>query len=93
MSTKAKKSTILQARLSRRDKSAIVKAAKLRRMSLTSYLREVVVPMAEHEVAAAGQGVIEMTQNEQLALWKALHAPVKLTPAQKELGRLMRGEV
>lgn len=35
---------------------------------------------------------ITLTPADQLAFWVALHAPVILTPAQEELGRLMRGE-
>lgn len=34
---------------------------------------------------------IKLTPAEQLAFWQALSAPVKLTRAQKKLGKLMRG--
>ena len=35
---------------------------------------------------------IVLTPKQQLAFWNALQAPVKLTPAQKKLGAIMRGE-
>ena len=37
-------------------------------------------------------GTIVLQPDEQLAFWKALNAPVKLTPAQRELGRLIRSQ-
>jgi len=36
---------------------------------------------------------IAMTPAEQLAFWEALSSPVKLTAAQKKLGKVMRGEL
>jgi len=38
------------------------------------------------------QEIIQLSPADQLAFWEALHAPVKLTPAQVEFGRLIRGE-
>lgn len=40
---------------------------------------------------AAGEQVIALTPDEQLAFWTALSEPAKLTAAQKRLGRLMLG--
>lgn len=40
----------------------------------------------------AARRVIEMAPHEQLALWQALAAPARLTPAQRKLVRIMRGE-
>jgi uncharacterized protein (DUF1778 family) len=88
----ATKSSILQTRLSARNKRAIEQAAKLRNLSVSDYLRQVLVPMAEREVEGARHGVIEMTPDEQLAFWQALNEPASLTAAQKELARLMRGD-
>jgi hypothetical protein len=36
--------------------------------------------------------LICLTPEEQLAFWLALQEPVVLTPAQKKLGAMMRGE-
>jgi hypothetical protein len=33
-----------------------------------------------------------LTAEEQLAFWEALVEPAKLTPAQRRLGALLRGE-
>ena len=33
-----------------------------------------------------------MTPDEELAFWTALGAPVELTPSQKVLGEVMRGD-
>lgn len=86
----ANSTAILQARLTPAQKRTVGQAAKLRKLSVSDYLRQVLVQMAEREVAAARQGVMELTPNEQLALWQALNEPVQLTAAQKRLGRLMR---
>lgn len=82
----------LNMRLDDASKATLVEAAALRRVSLTDYIRTVLVPQAQREVEAAGHQVLALTADEQLALWRALHEPVALTPAQRKLGRLMRGE-
>lgn len=87
-----KKESVLQTRLSAEDKRAIQQAAALRRLAVSEYLRQVLVPLAKREVASAEHAVIELSDDEQLALWQALEAPAKLTKAQKKLARLMRGE-
>jgi uncharacterized protein (DUF1778 family) len=86
------KSTVLQTRLTPEQKAVIQEAAELRRLSLSDYVRQLLVTMARQDVESAKQNVIELTAEGQLAFWKALNAPVKLTPAQKRLGRVMRGE-
>ena len=84
------KTSPLMVRLDPRSKAAIAKAAELRQVSVSDYVRLVTVPQAEQEIAADEQQVISLTPAEQLAFWKALHEPVVLTPEQEELGRLMR---
>ena len=42
--------------------------------------------------AASDEQTIALAPKEQLAFWKALHAPVRLTAAQKKLGKLMQGK-
>ena len=46
---------------------------------------------SKHVFATEGT-TIALTPDEQLAFWTALSAPTKLTPAQKRLGKLMRGD-
>ena len=67
-------------------------AAEMRRVSVSDYVRSVVVRQAEREVAAAKSQTIAMTADEQLQFWTALAKPPKLTKSQKALGAIMRGE-
>ncbi len=82
----------LMVRLDEESKAALVRAAELRGISVSDYVRQVTVSQARKEVAAANEQTIAMTPEEQLAFWTALAAPVKLTAAQKALGKVMRGE-
>jgi hypothetical protein len=50
------------------------------------------VPQARREVRAASEQVIAMTPEEQLSFWNALTETPKLTPAQRRLGSIMRGQ-
>lgn len=87
-----RKPSPLMVRLDADGKSVLTRAAELRGISVSDYVRTVTVAQARREVHAAGEQVIALTPEEQLAFWTALGAPVKLTPAQKKLGALMRGE-
>ena len=90
--TGPKKPSSLMVRLDEKSKKLLKRAAELRRMSVSDYVRTITVSQAEREVRAAKSGIIVMTPSEQLAFWNALNAPPKLTPAQKKLGAIMRGE-
>lgn len=85
-------SSPLMVRLDEESKAALVRAAELRGISVSDYVRQVTVSQARREVAAADAQTITMTPEEQLAFWTALSAPVELTAAQKSLGKVMRGE-
>ncbi len=50
------------------------------------------VAQARREVESAGEQVITLAPEEQLAFWNALNQPVQLTEAQRRLGSIMRGE-
>ncbi|MFO0809995.1 MAG: DUF1778 domain-containing protein [Gemmataceae bacterium] len=82
----------LMVRLDAPSKAFLAAAAALRRVSVSDYVRTVTVAQARKEVEAAREQTIVMTPEEQLAFWNALNAPVKLTPAQRRLGAMMRGE-
>lgn len=86
------KSTQLMVRLDKDSKSCVAKAAELRKVSISDYVRMVTVAQARREVSQAEQNTIGLSSEEQLAFWNALSSPPKLTKAQRELGRLMRGE-
>ncbi len=86
------KSNQLMVRLDEESKSYIIKAAGLRKMSISNYVRMVTVAQARREVSQAEQNTLSLTPEEQLAFWNALDAPSELTSSQQELGRIMRGE-
>lgn len=81
----------LMVRLDEDSKLSIAKAADLRRVSMSDYVRMVTVAQARREVAQAEQNTICLSPEEQLAFWQALNATPELTPAQRDLGRTMRG--
>lgn len=87
-----KKTSPLMVRLDEKSKQSLAAAAELRRISVSDYVRTVTVPQAEREVQAARENVIRLSPEEQLAFWNALNETPKLTPAQRRLGAMMRGE-
>ena len=82
----------LMVRLDDESKSVIARAARLRRTSISDYVRGITVAQARREIEAATRQTIALSPEEQIRFWEALHAPQRLTPAQRRLGRLMRGE-
>lgn len=86
------KTNQLMVRLDEDSKADIAKAAELRKVSISDYVRMVTVAQARREVSQAEQDTISLTSDEQLAFWNALNAPTMLTTAQRELGQIMRGE-
>ena len=90
--TTASKTSPLMVRLDAESKQALAEAADLRRISVSDYVRTVTVAQARREVASARDQTFLLSPDEQLTFWQALQAPVKLTPAQKRLGILMRGK-
>lgn len=84
------KSSSLMVRLDKKSKAVLVRAAKLRQMSVSDYVRSVTVAQARREVEAAEEQTIRLSRSAQLAFWKALNKPTRLTPAQKRLGKMIR---
>jgi uncharacterized protein (DUF1778 family) len=80
----------LMVRLDRESKSFLARAAKLRQMSISDYVRTVTVSQARREVESEDRQTIRLSPSEQLAFWKALNKPPRLTPAQKRLGKMIR---
>lgn len=88
----ASKSSSLMVRMDEDSKQVLAEAAELRRISVSDYVRTITVAQARREVDSARGQTIQLSPEEQLLFWRALQAPVRLTPAQKRLGKLMRGE-
>lgn len=92
---KAKKvvpSSPLMVRLDDESKRYLTRAAALRQISRSDYVRVVAIAQARREVLAAREKTLVLTPEEQLAFWNALNQTPKLTRAQRRLGSLMRGE-
>jgi len=79
-------------RLDKDSKQALSRAAELRGISISDYVRSVTVAQARRDVQAARTQTISLTPAEQLAFWNALQEPPRLTSAQKHLGAVMRGD-
>lgn len=86
------KASTLMLRLDDGSKADIVRAAELRRVSVSDYVRTLAVGQARRELAQAAVAVVGLTPEEQLAFWNALNTPPRLSKAQRRLGALMRGE-
>ena len=82
----------LMVRLDAQSKQALLRAAELRGISVSDYVRTVTVAQARREAAAAEEQIVRLAPEEQLAFWTALQETPRLTPAQRQLGKLMRGE-
>ncbi len=88
----ARPASPLMVRLDGESKDVLVRAAGLRRISVSDYVRQVTVAQARREVSAAREETIALTPDEQLAFSRALNEPVVVTEAQRRLGAMMRGE-
>jgi uncharacterized protein (DUF1778 family) len=88
----AKTASPLMVRLDNESKRSLVEAAGLRRITVSDYVRTVIVPQAKREVRAARELVVALTPEEQLLFWNALSKTPDLSPAQRRLGVTMRGE-
>jgi uncharacterized protein (DUF1778 family) len=82
----------LAVRLDNESRQHLAQAARLRRMSLSEYVRTVAIAQARKEVLRARDQVICLTPSEQLAFWTALNEAPRLTAAQRRLGTTMRGK-
>jgi len=86
------KSCSLMVRMDEESKALLAAAADLRRVSVSDYVRSVMVEQARRELASAESQTIAMTPDEQLQFWNALSKAPKMTTAQENLSRIMRGK-
>jgi uncharacterized protein (DUF1778 family) len=80
----------LLVRVDRRSKSLLRKAAAARGLSVSDYVRSRVVPLARQDLIEADTGVLKLSRDDQIALWRAIQNPGPPTPAQRALGKLIR---
>lgn len=78
-------------RMDQSSKKVLTRAATLRGVSMSDYVRQVVLAQARRELDEARSRTISLSAAEQHEFWVALQAPVKLTKRQRELSRVMRG--
>lgn len=88
---KSKTASSLMVRLDEKSKTYLFQAAKLRRISVSDYVRTTIVTQARREVLSARVKIIALTSEEQRAFWNALNETPRLTGAQRRLGATMRG--
>ena len=88
----ANASTSLMVRLDLDSKTCVARAAELRHVSVSDYVRSVVVAQARRELLVADRQVIVLTPTVQQTFWLALQEPIALMPAQQALGALMRSK-
>ena len=81
----------LMVRMDEESKSILSAAAQLRKVSVSDYVRMVMVEQAKREIESAKSQTIALTPDEQLQFWTALSKPAKLTRAQKSLSKTMQG--
>jgi uncharacterized protein (DUF1778 family) len=86
-----KKDKSLMVRVDAPSKTIIGRAARLRGVSASDYVRLVVVAEARRDLDEARTRTIRLSPPDQLAFWQALQRPTALSPRQRALGRLMRG--
>jgi uncharacterized protein (DUF1778 family) len=84
------KNANLLVRFESETKSLVLKAASLRGLSLSDYVRTRIIPLARQDVDEAETGVLRLAKQDQIAFWQALQHPALPTRAQRELGKLVR---
>src|SRR5205814_29089 len=85
----ASKDANLLVRFDRGAKAIVRRAASLRGLSVSDYVRTRIVPLAQRDVDEAETGVLRLPREDQIAFWKALQDPPPPTRAQRALGKLV----
>jgi uncharacterized protein (DUF1778 family) len=80
----------LLVRIDRQSKSLLRKAAATGGLSVSDYVRSRVVPLARQDLIEADTGVLKLSRDDQIALWRAIQNPRAPTAAQRALGKLIR---
>ena len=87
---KAAKDANLLVRFDRSGKALVQRAAAARGLSVSDYVRTRVIPMAQQDITEADTGVLRLSREDQIAFWQVLQHPPAPTPAQCQLGELVR---
>ena len=71
-------------------KSLVKRAAAIRGLSVSDYVRSRITTLARQDVEEADTGVLRLPREDQIAFWQALQNPPPPTDVQRELGALVR---
>ncbi len=71
-------------------KALVKRAAAVRGLNVSDYVRTRIIAMAQQDVVEADTGVLRLPREAQIAFWQALQAPLAPTETQRELGALVR---
>jgi len=71
-------------------KTLIKRAAAIRGLTVSDYVRSRIISLARQDVEEADTGVLRLPREAQIAFWQALQNPPPPTEAQRRLGALVR---
>lgn len=71
-------------------KRLVQRAAAIRGLNVSDYVRSRIVTLARQDVEEADTGVLHLSRDAQIAFWQALQRPPAPTAAQRKLGALIR---
>jgi uncharacterized protein (DUF1778 family) len=71
-------------------KTLVKRAAAIRGLTVSDYVRSRIVSLARQDVEEADTGVLRLSREDQIAFWQALQNPPPPTEAQRRLGALVR---
>ncbi len=77
-------------RFDAKRKARIRRAAELRGLSVSDYVRSRIVAIAERDIEEAQTWVLRLGREDQIVPWRALQKPRPPTKAQRALGKLIR---
>ena len=86
----APKKANLLVRLETGSKRVVQRAAGLRGLTLSDYVRSRILALAQQDVDEAETGVLKLPRDAQMVFWQALQHPPAPTEAQRALGKLIR---
>lgn len=77
-------------RFDAKRKARVRRAAELRGLTVSDYIRTRIDSIVDRDLEEAETGVLRLSREDQIALWRALQNPPPPTKQQRELGALIR---
>lgn len=85
-----RKQANLLVRFDSAGKTLVKRAAAVRGLNVSDYVRSRIIVLAQQDVEEAETGVLRLPREDQIAFWQALQNPPPPTEAQLRLGALVR---